>query len=162
VSSLWTPSGEYRPREEPPGPGPGVTPPGPATGPAPPGPSSPGGPGPGAPTAEEIEAVRQVQAQIRATPAAAIVANHVVQLFELALVYLGVATPPDEQGRIPAPDLAQAGVAVDAMTALIDGLGPRYGEDEATLRDALAQIQMIYVQVADALAEATGERAPDQ
>ena len=35
--------------------------------------------------------MRQVQAQIRATPAVDIVANHVVQLFELALVYLGVA-----------------------------------------------------------------------
>jgi hypothetical protein len=151
VSSLWTPSGEYRPREEPAAPAPGLTPP----------PASPGPSGPGAPTAEEIEAVRQVQAQIRATPASAIVANHVVQLFELALVYLGVATPPDEQGRIPAPDLAQAGVAIDAMTALIDGLGPRYGEDEATLRDALAQIHLIYVQVADALGDATAEAAPD-
>lgn len=105
--------------------------------------------------------MRQVQAQIRATPAAAIVANHVVQLFELALVYLGVATPPDDQGRIPAPDLAQAGVAIDAMTSLIDGLGPRYGEDEQTLRDALTQIQMIYVQVADALGEATAADAPE-
>lgn len=157
MSSLWTPSGEYRPRDEPTGPGPGLTPP-----PAPPGPSDPSDPGHGAPTAEEIEAVRQVQAQIRATPAAAIVANHVVQLFELALVYLGVATPPDDEGRIPAPDLAQAGVAIDAMTALVDGLGPRYGEDEPTLRDALTQIQMIYVQVADALGEASGDPAHRQ
>jgi hypothetical protein len=109
------------------------------------------------PSAEEVEAVRQIQAQIRATPAAVVVANHVIQLFELAVVYLGVATPPDEQGRVPMPDLAQAGVAIDAMAALIDGLGPRYGEDEQTLRDALAQIQMLYVQVADALGEAVAE-----
>jgi hypothetical protein len=140
VSSIWTPSGEYRPEPEP------SEPTGTPTGYA----------GGGEPSADEIEAVRQIQAQIRATPAAAIVANHVIQLFELAVVYLGVATPPDELGRVPMPDLAQAGVAIDAMSALIDGLGARYGEDEQTLRDALAQIQMLYVQVADALSEATG------
>lgn len=111
-----------------------------------------------APTPEEMEAVRQIQAQIRATPAAVVVANHVIQLFELAVVYLGVATPPDEHGRVPMPDLAQAGVAIDAMTALIDGLAARYGEDEQTLRDALAQIQMLYVQVADALGEIDSDR----
>jgi hypothetical protein len=98
---------------------------------------------------EEIEAMRQVQAQIRATPAVDIIANHVVQLFELALVYLGVASPPDAQGRVPAPDLAQAGVAIDTMAAIVDGLGARLDEHEQTLRDALSQIQMLYVQVAE-------------
>jgi hypothetical protein len=100
-------------------------------------------------TPEELEAMRQVQAQIRATPAVDIIANHVVQLFELALVYLGVASPPDSQGRVPAPDLAQAGVAIDTMTAIVDGLGSRFGEHEQTLRDALSNIQMLYVQVAE-------------
>ncbi len=98
---------------------------------------------------EELDAIREVQAQIRATPAIDIVANHAVQLFELAVVYLGVAAPPDDLGRVPAPDLAQAGVAIDAMAALVDSLGARFGEHEQTLRDALSNIQMIYVQVAD-------------
>ena len=88
---------------------------------------------------------------MRSTPAIDIVANHGVQLFELALVYLGVATPPDEHGRVPIPDLAQGGVAIDAMAILVDGLGSRLGEHEQTLRDGLAQIQMLYVQVADEL-----------
>ncbi len=162
MSSIWTPSGEYRPEPEPrpearpepraepkaggrPGAGGIVTPGG-------------GDPRGGEPTAEELEAIRQIQHQIRSAPAADIVANHVIQLFELAIVYLGVATPPDEEGRVPMPDLAQAGVAIDAMTALVDGLGARYGENEATLRDALGQIQMLYVQVADALNEAMGDR----
>lgn len=153
MSSIWTPSGEYRPEPEP----------RPETGPA----DRPGAggivrpdggePDGGEPTPEELEAIRQIQHQIRSAPAADVVANHVIQLFELAIVYLGVATPPDEDGRVPMPDLAQAGVAIDAMTALIDGLGARYGENEATLRDALGQIQMLYVQVADALSEAMGD-----
>ncbi len=149
MSSIWTPSGEYQPT------------------PTPAEQSSADLPGSGdghdfsdetgrpAPSQEELEAIREIQSQIRATPAAAVVANHVIQLFELAVVYLGVATPPDDQGRVPHPDLAQAGVAIDAMSALIDGLGARYGENEETLRDALGQIQMLYVQVADALGEET-------
>ncbi len=148
MSSIWTPSGEYRPEPEP-------EPPrsGPPTGLD----SAGGTPGADDITPEQMAAVLQMQAQIRATPAAAIVANHVIQLFELALVYLGLATPPDEHGRIPMPDLAQAGLVIDAMTALVDSLGSRYGEDEQTLRDAITQIQMLYVQAADALQESTGQ-----
>ncbi len=108
-------------------------------------------------SAEEVAAMRHVHAQIRSTPAIDVVANHGIQLFELALIYLGVATPPDEQGRVPMPDLAQAGVAIDAMAVLVDGLGVRFGENEQTLRDALSQIQMLYVQVADQLNEQFGD-----
>ncbi len=153
MSSLWTPSGEYRPRTDA------------DAAPSDVGPSDVGptdvGHAPGeAASEEELEAVRQIQAQIRATPAIDIVANHVVQLFELAVVYLAVATPPDEHGRVPMPDLAQAGVAIDAMTALLDGFGARLGDHEQTLRDGLSQIQMLYVQVADALERATAESPP--
>ena len=95
--------------------------------------------------------MRQVHHQIRSTPAIDVVANHGVQLFELALVYLGVATPPDEQGRVPMPDLVQAGVAIDAMASLVDGMGSRLVEHEQTLRDGLAQIQQVYVQIADTI-----------
>jgi hypothetical protein len=146
MSSLWTPGGEHRVPDD--------------------DPSAPQPYAPGPPPAqadegdeadervqvspEELEAIREVQAQIRATPAIDVIANHAVQLFELAVVYLGVASPPDAQGRVPAPDLAQAGVAIDAMTALVDGLGARFGVHEQTLRDALSQIQMLYVQIAEA------------
>lgn len=135
MSSLWTPSGEHEPTPEPAGP--------PVSAPA---------DDAAAPTlsADELEALRQVRAQIRATPASAIVANHAVQLFELALVYLGIGAPPESDGNEPGPDLAQAGVAIDAMAALVDGLGPRLDDSEGTLRDALAQIQVLYAQIADA------------
>lgn len=141
MSSLWTPSGEHEPGRE-----------GPPAGPV--GPS--GQPPP--PSAEEIEAIRRVHDALRATPAADVVANHAVQLFQLAAVYLGLAAPPDEQGSVPAPDLANAGVAIDALAALIEGLGPRFGEHEATLREALGQLQLAYVQLAEA--ESGAESAP--
>jgi hypothetical protein len=68
-----------------------------------------------------------------------------------------VATPPDEQGRQPAPDLAAAGLVIDAVAALLDGIGTRLGEHEQALRDALSQTQMLYVQIAEALAAQEGD-----
>jgi hypothetical protein len=139
VSSIWTPSGEYRPPEEPSGPEPGA----------------PGAPEPrtaedGAPvTAEELEAMRRLHEQLRATPAVDIVANHVVQLFQLALVYLGAGAAPDEAATAPAADLVQAGIVIDTMAAIVDGLGPRLVEHEQTLRDALTQLQLLWVEIAD-------------
>jgi hypothetical protein len=81
-----------------------------------------------------------------------VVANHAFGLWQLALVYLGVATPPDEEGRRPAPDLPAAALVIDAVAALLDGVGGRLGEHEVALRDALGQTQMIYVQLAEQLA----------
>ena len=162
MSGIWTPSGEHIVPDDGPhgvvdlaniGGAPGQSP---AGGPEPAGygaaPDDFGGPV----SAEEIAAMRQIHNQIRSTPAIDVVANHGVQLFELALVYLGVATPPDEQGRVPMPDLTEAGVAIDAMAALIDGMGQRLGEHEQTLRDGLAQIQQVYVQIADQMTSEFG------
>ena len=167
VSGIWTPSGEHIVPDD----GPhgvvdlanlgGVPVQGPSGGLSGGYPADPGGDGGGqfGPdiSPEEVAAMRQIHNQIRSTPAIDVVANHGVQLFELALVYLGVATPPDDQGRVPMPDLTEAGVAIDAMAALIDGMGQRLGEHEQTLRDGLAQIQQVYVQIADQLNEQFGE-----
>jgi Domain of unknown function (DUF1844) len=149
VSTLWTPSGEHRPADEPAdGPGPGVQGPGAGV------PQE--GPGAGVPqdlerepTAEEVEALREVHARLVATPVVDVVANHALGIWQLALVHLGVITPPDEQGRPPVADLAAAGFAIDAMAALVDGLGERLGDHEAVLRDALTQAQMLFVEVSE-------------
>ena len=135
MSSLWTPSGEHQPPEGPP-PGAGGDPP------------SPPDRGPD-PSPEEIEALREVHARLVATPVEDVIANHALGLWQVALVHLGVITPPDETGTPPAPDLASAGLAIDAMAALVDGLGPRLGVHEEVLRDALTQAQMLFVEVSD-------------
>jgi len=136
VSSLWTPAGEHRPPGDDPGP--------------------PGRPGEAEaePTAEEVAALREVHARLVATPVEDVVANHALGIWQLALVHLGVVTPPDEQGRPPAPDLAAAGFAIDAMAALVEGLGERLGVHEVVLRDALTQVQMLYVEVSEPRPEA--------
>ena len=128
MSGLWTPGGG-EPRE-----------PEPAVAPAGDGPS-----------AEEIAAVRELHAQLRAAPVVDVIVNHAIGIWQLALVHLGVATPPDEDGRQPEPDLAAAGLAIDALSALVDGLTERLGEAEDMLREALTEAQRVYVAVADAI-----------
>jgi len=140
VSGLWTPSGG-----DPEPPGGAAGPPAGRDGP----PAGPDGPEP-EPSEEEIAALRELHARLVATPVADVIVNHALGIWQLALVHLGVVTPPDEQGRRPAADLASAGLAIDALAALVDGLGARLGEHEVVLRDALGQAQMLFVEVADA------------
>jgi hypothetical protein len=123
VSGLWTPGGD-----EPAAPGPGAGP---------------------EPSEDEIAALRELHARLAATPVADVIVNHAIGIWQLALVHLGVVTPPDEQGRRAAPDLASAGLAIDALAALVDGLAERLGEGEEMLREALGQAQMLFVEVAE-------------
>ena len=138
MSELWTPGGgdprepAANPDDLPEGPGLEET--------------RPDGP---PPTQEEMEAVRELHERLSQTPVADVIVNHAIGIWQLALVHLGVVTPPDEQGRRPAADLASAGLAIDALAALVDGLGARLGEHEVVLRDALGQAQMLFVEVAD-------------
>ena len=142
MSSIWTPSGEHQPSD-----GPGDGPPG--GDPRVPNGDPSSADGQPEPTAEEIEALREVHARLVATPVEDVIANHALGLWQVALVHLGVITPPDDTGAPPAPDLASAGLAIDAMATLVDGLGPRLGVHEQVLTDALTQAQMLFVEVSD-------------
>ena len=93
--------------------------------------------------------MRELHARLAATPVVDVIVNHAIGIWQLALVHLGVVTPPDEQGRRPPPNVAAAGLAIDALAALVDGLGSRLGEGEAMLREALQQAQMLFVEIAE-------------
>ena len=140
MSSLWTPGGEHRPAEEPAEPArdPGAGVPQDAI---------------PEPSPEEVAALREVHARLVATPVEDVVANHALGIWQLALVHLGVITPPDADGRPPVPNLAGAGFAIDALAALVDGLGDRLGVHEAVLRDALTQAQMLFVEISESGSE---------
>lgn len=101
--------------------------------------------------AEQLAAeMAEVRKQLLSAPAAVVVANHAMGLYELAAIHLST-----EQ-----PDLDEAKLAIDAFGALVDTLGDRLGDDSGTLRDALAQIRLAFVQVKGALegaAESTGD-----
>lgn len=126
MSSLWTPGGERPVGREPSGPSEPVP-----------------GPGPEEldrePTAEELEALTR---ELASTPVAVVVANHAMGLFELAALHLSQQPP----------NLAESAMAIDSMAALVEGLAGRLGENEPTLKDALAQLRMAFVQIRTGLA----------
>jgi len=93
-----------------------------------------------------IEQMAEVQRQILSAPATQFVTNHVVGFYELAAIHLGQ----------PEPDLDSARLAIDAMSATLDAVEDRLGEDGRALRDALTQLQMVFVQVQTASGGDTG------
>ena len=84
---------------------------------------------------EMAEELAAAQARIREAPVDQLVANHVVGLYELAAVHLSAE----------APDFDAARLAIDAMAALLDGVGDRIPE-RTTLDGALHQLRMAFVE----------------
>jgi hypothetical protein len=134
VSTLWTPSGEHEPqhdsdlaaRQE-------YAP-------------EAGGDATREPTPEELEEMLRARAELAAVPVADIVANHAVGLWQLAILHLMPEPGPD--GAPGPPRLAEAGLAIDALGALVDGLGERLAPHDEALREALSQLRLAYVEVA--------------
>ena len=91
--------------------------------------------------------IDEARARVAEVPAEVVVINHAMGLYELAAIHLSAAPP----------DLTAAALAIDAFACLVEGLGDRLGPDVATLRDALAQIRMAFVQVKQS---AEGAAAP--
>ena len=93
---------------------------------------------------EPDDAIADVQAamdearrRVAEAPAEIVVTNHVMGLYELAAIHLSA-----EQ-----PDLQSAALAIDAVACLVDGLGDRLGAESATMRDALANMRLAFVEV---------------
>ena len=86
---------------------------------------------------EMIAQVNESRRQLLSAPAAMVVANHAMGLYELAAIHLGAEQPKLDEARI----------AIDALAAILDAVGDKMGEDAQTLTDALAQIQLAYVQI---------------
>lgn len=96
---------------------------------------------------EMIKEMAAARERLMATPAATVVANHAMGLYELAALHLSQQTP----------DFTEAAVAIDALGAMVEKLSGRLGEAEATLQQALEQIRMAFVQ----LKNQTGQPADD-
>ena len=84
--------------------------------------------------------------ELARTPAEVVVANHAFGLFELAALHLSLQPP----------QLSQASLAIDALAALVDGLGDRLGDARHQLSDGLSQLRMAYVQIHRATQSPTG------
>jgi hypothetical protein len=87
--------------------------------------------------AEAEQAMAEARERLAEVPVEVVVTNHVMGLYELAAIHLS-ATPPD---------LRQSVLAIDAVACLVEGLGERLGDDYATMRDALNNIRLAFVQI---------------
>jgi hypothetical protein len=132
MSSLWTPYGEQP--VEPDRPDQPGAPGDPAGG------GPPGGYGP----EDELdpEEMREMLARLAATPVELIVAQFAVQLQELGVLHLGIAAERPES-------LEQAALAIDALAALVEGLGDRLAPNDEPLRQVLAQLRLAFVEVSN-------------
>jgi hypothetical protein len=92
-----------------------------------------------------IEEMGRVREEMLSVPAADIIANHLMGIYELAAIHLG-QNPPN---------FAEATVAIEALRAVVDRLDDAFGENAAVLRQALSQLQLTFVQLKEH-AEAIG------
>ncbi len=93
---------------------------------------------------EQLDAIAAAQremddarSRLSQVPAEVVITNHVMGLYELAAIHLS-ADPPD---------LHQSVLAIDAVACLVDGLGDRLGDEAQTMRDALNNIRLAFVQI---------------
>jgi hypothetical protein len=83
------------------------------------------------------EALAEARRRVAEVPAEVVVTNHVMGLYELAAIHLSA----------PEPDLPSASLAIDAMAGIVERLGDRLGAEAPTMRAALSNIQMVFVQM---------------
>jgi hypothetical protein len=128
MSSLWTPGGEVPVDRDAPPPGP------------PDGPPSEGPPHEETPDEAALAAeYERMQRQILEAPAADVIAQHAMSLYELAAVHLSQERPRLDDARL----------VIDALDALVEALRGRLGAAEAPLTEALPQLKMAFVQATD-------------
>ncbi len=94
--------------------------------------------------AEAEQAMQEARERLAEVPAEVVVTNHVMGLYELAAIHLS-ASPPN---------LQQSVLAIDAVACLVDGLGERLGDEYTTMRDALNNIRLAFVQIKGQVASA--------
>ena len=94
--------------------------------------------------AEAQAAIEDARRRVSEVPAEVVVTNHVMGLYELAAIHLSA----DE------PDLRSAALAIDAVACLVDGLGDRLGAEAKTMRDALGNIRLAFVEIKGRVASA--------
>jgi hypothetical protein len=92
----------------------------------------------------EIDESQEI-AYLRNTPASTVLGNHFFVLLQLAAIQLS-ATPPN---------LTDAQLVIDTIAAMIQVGGDRLGEHVDLYRNALAEVQQLFVRAAARPSEAT-------
>lgn len=144
--SLWTPGGEHEVPREPAAPGGDGTPPRPPDMDEEALAEALGIPSLADLSDEEraqleaaVAQMAETERQLATTPADVVIANHAMGMYELAAIHL----------RQSPPNLTAARLSIDALSALLDGLRGRLGQNEATLVQARTQLQQAFVAVSE-------------
>ena len=87
--------------------------------------------------ADAEAAIDEARRRVAEAPAEVVVVNHVMGLYEPAAIHLAADQP----------DLRSAALAIDAVACLVEGLGDRLGAETTTMRDALNNIRLAFVQI---------------
>ena len=135
--SIWTPGGEHEvnPEDQPAGSGQPAPAPAPAPGQAPINPEDLT-PEQRAQAEEMAKQLAEARSQILQAEVTDVIANHALGIYELAAIHLTAEEP----------NLEQAQLAIDALASLVEGMDGKLGQAEPTLKEALQQIRMGFVE----------------
>lgn len=89
----------------------------------------------------------EARARLLETDVSTVLMNHAFGIYELAAIHLTA----DE------PKMTEAQLAIDALSALVENLTDRLGDQEATLVDALHQLRVAFVQRTSQVTETPSE-----
>lgn len=89
---------------------------------------------------EELAEMTRARREAATVPAAEVLAGYLSRWIDHVIIYL----------QAEPPVFTEAATMIEALRATLDGVGPRLGDNEPVLREALGQAQMIFVQVKDA------------
>ncbi len=99
-----------------------------------------------------VRELAESRERLKAVPAAVVIGNHAMGIYELAALHLFSSQPPN---------FTEATVAIDALGVLLEGMKGRLGEAEPPLQEAKSQLQMAFVQLKQShdseLSEPVGE-----
>lgn len=101
--------------------------------------------------AEYRSEMERLEEELLSAPVGDVIANHCYGLFQLAAMHLGQQPPHLEDAKL----------AIDALGAIVEVLGPRIGPTAPTLSEGLAQVRLAFVQIAAAHAESTSGAESD-
>ena len=88
-------------------------------------------------TSENLNDADEIE-MLRSTPVEVVLGNHIFHLVQLAAVHLA-STPPQ---------LPEAQLTIDVIAAMLKAGGERLGEHVDLYRNALAEVQQVYVRAA--------------
>jgi hypothetical protein len=91
------------------------------------------------------EEMRAIEAEMERLSVDDVLLQTLVTLINLGARKAGLGTPPGEEE--PKRDLEQTREAIDGARALLPLLEAKHGQELATIKNALSQLQMAYVQL---------------